>query len=89
MMTARLLDAYSQGVFSSWKSEPRVDFIAVTARQRSAHRTIDDFRRRHLAVLGGLFGQVLEPGQRAGPVRLGHVALDGRRSSERLEAQAI
>jgi transposase len=81
MMTALLLYAYSQGVFSSRKiaqaCEQRVDFMAVTARQRPDHRTISDFRRRHLAALGGLFGQVLRLCQRAGLVKLGHVALDG------------
>jgi transposase len=81
MMTALLLYAYSQGVFSSRKiaqaCEQRVDFMAVTGRQRPDHRTINDFRRRHLAALGGLFGQVLKLCQRAGLVKLGHVALDG------------
>jgi len=81
MMTALLLYAYSQGVFSSRKiaqaCEQRVDFMAVTACQRPDHRTINDFRRRHLSALGGLFGQVLRLCQRAGLVKLGHVALDG------------
>lgn len=81
MMTALLLYAYSQGVFSSRKiaqaCEQRVDFMAVTGRQRPDHRTINDFRRRHLAALGSLFGQVLKLCQRAGLVKLGHVALDG------------
>jgi len=81
MMTALLLYAYSQGIFSSRKiaqaCEQRLDFMAVTAMQRPEHRTICDFRRRHLPVLGGLFGQVLRLCQRAGLVKLGHVALDG------------
>jgi transposase len=81
MMTALLLYAYSQGIFSSRKiaqaCEQRLDFMAVTAMQRPEHRTICDFRRRHLPVLGGLFGQVLKLCQRAGLVKLGHVALDG------------
>src|SRR5690606_32193482 len=46
-------------------------------RLRPDHRTINDFRRRHLSALGGLFGQVLRLCQRAGLVKLGHVALDG------------
>ncbi|MBZ5709149.1 IS1182 family transposase [Nannocystis pusilla] len=81
MMTALLLYAYSQGVFSSRKiaqaCEQRVDFMAVTACQRPDHRTVNDFRRRHLPALGGLFGQVLRLCQKAGLVKLGHVALDG------------
>ena len=51
--------------------------MAVTAMQRPDFRTISDFRKRHLGALGALFGQVLRMCQRAGLVRLGHVALDG------------
>jgi transposase len=81
MMTALLLYAYTQGVFSSRKvaraCEERVDFMAVTAMQTPDHRTVCEFRRRHLDALAGLFGQVLHLCQRAGLVKLGHVALDG------------
>lgn len=81
MMTALLLFGYTQGVFSSRKlakaCEDRVDFMAVTAMQKPDHRTIGKFRLRHLTALGDLFVQVLRLCQRAGLVRLGHVALDG------------
>jgi transposase len=81
MMTALLLYAYTQGVYSSRRiaraCERRVDFMAVTAMQKPDFRTIGDFRKRHLAMLGGLFGQVLKLCRRAGLVKLGHVALDG------------
>ena len=81
MMTALLLYAYCQGVYSSRRiaraCEQRVDFMAVTALQRPDFRTIATFRRRHLAALRGLFRQVLQLCQRAGLVQLGHVALDG------------
>ena len=40
-------------------------------------RTISDFRKDHRAALSGLFLQVLALCQRAGLVKLGHVALDG------------
>src|ERR1700754_3479165 len=40
-------------------------------------RTISEFRRRHLEALAGLFVQVLKLAERAGLVKLGHVALDG------------
>ena len=40
-------------------------------------RTISEFRKRHLNALSGLFGQVLRLCERAGLVKLGHVALDG------------
>jgi hypothetical protein len=81
MMTALLLYAYTQGVYSSRRiaraCERRVDFMAVTAMQKPDFRTIGDFRKRHLEALGGLFGQVLKLCARAGLVKLGHVALDG------------
>ena len=81
MMVAVLLYAYSQGLYASRRiakaCEERVDFMAVTARQSPDFRTISDFRKRHLSVLGGLFTQILRLCQQAGLVRLGHVALDG------------
>lgn len=40
-------------------------------------RTISEFRKRHLKQLAGLFVQVLKLAEKAGLVRLGHVALDG------------
>jgi hypothetical protein len=40
-------------------------------------RTISDFRKRHLKALAGLFVQVLQLAEKAGLVKLGHVALDG------------
>ena len=81
MMTALLLYAYSQGVYSSRRiaraCEQRVDFMAVTARQTPDFRTISEFRKRHLKALGALFGQVLVLCQKVGLAKLGHVALDG------------
>src|SRR6059036_4084985 len=81
MMTALLLYAYCQRIYSSRRiaraCAERVDFMAVTALQRPDFRTIATFRRRHLAPLRALFQQVLVLCRRAGLVRLGHVALDG------------
>jgi transposase len=81
MMTALLLYAYCQGVYASRRiaqaCEQRLDFMAVTAMGRPDFRTISDFRKRHLAALGGLFTQVLQLCAQAGLVKLGHVALDG------------
>jgi hypothetical protein len=72
---------YAQGVSSSRRlaraCEERVDFMAVTALNQPDFRTIADFRKRHLAALCGLFVQVLRLCQKAGLVKLGHVALDG------------
>jgi len=81
MMTALLLYAYCNGIFSSRRiaraCEERVDFMAVTGMQKPDFRTVSDFRKRHLPALSALFVQVLKLCQRAGMVRLGHVALDG------------
>jgi transposase len=81
MMTALLLYAYCQGVYSSRRiaraCTERVDFMAVTALQKPDFRTINDFRKRHLEALGNLFLQVLQLCRQAGLVHLGHVALDG------------
>ena len=81
MVTALLLYSYCQGVYSSRRiaqaCEQRVDVMAVTALQKPDFRTISDFRKRHLRALGELFQQVLALCERAGLVRLGHVALDG------------
>jgi len=81
MMTALLLYAYCQGIFSSRRiakaCKERVDFMAVTAMNQPDFRTVSDFRKRHLKALANLFHQVLRLCQRAKMVRLGHVALDG------------
>lgn len=80
-MTALLLYAYCHGLYTSRRiakaCEERVDFMAVTVRQRPDFRTISDFRKRHLTALGGLFTQALQLCQAAGFVQLWHVALDG------------
>jgi transposase len=81
MMTALLLYAYTQGVYSSRRisraCEDRLDFHAVTASSKPDFRTISEFRKRHLKALSGLFVQVLKLCAEAGLVKLGHVALDG------------
>jgi transposase len=81
MMTALLLYAYSRSVYSSRKIETacveRIDFMAVTAMAKPDHSTICDFRLRHRRALAELFVQVLRLCQKAGLVKLGHVALDG------------
>ena len=81
MMTALLLYAYTQGIYSSRRiakaCEERVDVMAVTGLSRPDFRTISDFRKRHLTALSGLFVQVLRLCREAGLVKLGHVAIDG------------
>jgi len=83
MMTALLLYSYSQGIYSSRRiaraCKQRVDYMALTGMQKPDFRTINLFRQRHLKELGGLFEQVLRLCEKAGLVKLGHVALDGTR----------
>ena len=59
MMTALLLYAYSQGIYSSRRIDrachERVDFMAVTGLSYPDFRTISEFRKRHLGALSGLF----------------------------------
>jgi len=81
MMTALLLYAYSQGVYSSRRiekgCEERLDFMAVTGMAKPDHSRINEFRRRHRDALKGLFVQVLGLCREAGLAKLGHVSLDG------------
>jgi len=81
MMTALLLYAYCNGVYSSRRiakaSRERVDFMSIVGLDAPDFRTISDFRKRHLKALAGLFTQVLKLCEQAGLVKLGHVALDG------------
>jgi transposase len=81
MMTALLLYAYCRGIYSSRRiaqaCRERVDFMIVIALDPPDFRTISNFRKRHLKALSGLFVQVLKLCEKAGLVKLGHVALDG------------
>jgi len=81
MMTALLLNAYASGLYSSRRIAKacieRADFMMIVAGDPPDFRTISDFRKRHLHALGLLFVQVLKLAEKAGLVKLGHVALDG------------
>src|SRR5271157_2331509 len=81
MMTALLLYAYCNGVYSSRRiakaARERVDFMSIVGLDAPDFRTVSDFRKRHLKALAGLFAQVLKLCDRAGLTKLGHVALDG------------
>jgi transposase len=83
MMTALLLYSYCQGIYSSRRiataCKQRVDYLALTGMQKPDHRTVNLFRQRHLKALAGMFEQVLQLCDKAGLVRLGHVAVDGTR----------
>jgi transposase len=81
MMTALLLHGYASGVYSSRRIAKagleRADFMMIVAGDPPDFRTIAEFRKRHLKALAGLFVQVLRLAEKAGLVKLGHVALDG------------
>ena len=81
MMVALLLYSYCCGIYSSRRiaraCRERVDFMSIAALDAPDFRTISDFRKRHLKSLGELFGQILQLCEKAGLVKLGHVALDG------------
>jgi transposase len=83
MVVKVLFYAYAVGIPASRqiarKLEEDIAFRVLAANQQPDFRTISDFRQQHLAALTDLFVQVLKLCQRAGLVKLGHVALDGTR----------
>lgn len=81
LLVALLVYGYCVGLTSSRKIEKAtyesVPVRVLAANQHPDHATIAEFRRRHLEALARLFVQVLRLCEKAGLVRLGHVALDG------------
>ncbi len=81
MMLKVLLYGYASGVMSSRRIEARlasdVNFMFLAGLARPDHKTIAEFRRRHLAAFRALFLDVLHLCQKAGLVKLGRIALDG------------
>jgi transposase len=81
MMVRMLLYGYCRGVVSSRKIERAtyedVAFRYLAADQHPDHDTIADFRQTHLQALAGLFTQALQLCDKAGLIKLGHVAIDG------------
>ena len=81
MMVRLLLYGYCVGVMSSRRMEHAsyddIAFRYLCADQHPDHDTIAEFRRQHLPVLAQLFTQVLQLCNKAGLVKLGHVAIDG------------
>lgn len=81
MMLKLLVYAYCMGKPSSRKIEKAtwedVPYRVLSADQHPDHDSIAEFRKRHLKILYGLFLQILRLCQKAGLVKLGHVALDG------------
>jgi transposase len=81
MMVRMLLYGYCTATYSSRKIEAKtyddVAYRYLAADEHPDHSTIADFRKRHLQALAGLFVQSLKLCQKAGLVKLGHVAIDG------------
>ncbi len=81
MMVKLLLYAYCTGKPSSRKIEEAtytdVAFRVLAANQHPDHASISTFRKRHLKEIAGLFKQVLLLCEKAGLLKLGHVAIDG------------
>ncbi len=81
MMVKILIYGYATGTFSSRKLARRVyEDVAVrvlSAGNFPAHRTMAEFRQRHLKEFKKLFGQVARIAAEAGLVKLGRVAVDG------------
>jgi transposase len=81
MMVKLLLYGYATGVFSSRKIAKKlhedVAFRVLAGENFPAHRTLAEFRQRHLASFQALFVQVLEIAREAGLLQMGTVAVDG------------
>jgi transposase len=81
MMVKLLVYGYCIGKVSSRKIEKatyeHVAFRVLACNQHPDHDSIANFRQLHLPELAGLFVQVLKMCERAGLVKLGHVAIDG------------
>ncbi len=81
MMLKVLIYAYVSGVFSSrkiaCKLEEDVAFRVLAAGNFPKHRTICEFRRRHLTDFKALFVAVVKIARTAGLVSLGTLAVDG------------
>jgi transposase len=81
MMIKVLLYAYASGVFSSRRIALRLHedlaFRFLAAENFPSHRTICDFRKRHLEEFKNLFVQVVQLAREAQLVGLGTIAIDG------------
>jgi hypothetical protein len=81
MLVKVLVYGYATGVFSSHKIARKlfedVAFRMLGAGNFPSHRTICDFRVRHLSELTELFVQVVRLARELGLVKLGVIGLDG------------
>ena len=81
MMVKVLIYAYATGIFSSRgiarKLEEDVAFRMLAAGNFPRHRTICEFRRRHLPDFRALFLEVVRVSREMGLVRFGTLSIDG------------
>ena len=81
MMVKVLLYGYATGVFSSRamarKLEEDVAFRVLGAGSFPSHRTLSEFRRRHLGEFKGLFVEVVRVARELGLARFGKLSIDG------------
>ena len=81
MMVKVLIYAYATGTFSSRKMakklEEDVAFRMLAAGNFPRHRTLCEFRKRHLADFRAVFAEVVVLARASGLVGLGRVAVDG------------
>ena len=81
MMVKLLIYGYATGVFSSRKIARKlvedVAFRVLAAGNSPSHRTICEFRRRHLPEFGSVFVQVVDLARRLGLAGLGKLSIDG------------
>ena len=81
MMLKVLIYGYATGVFSSRKLsrklEEDVAFGVLGAGNFPSHRTICEFRRRHLGEFKGLFAEVVRLAREMGVANFGKLSIDG------------
>ena len=81
MMVQVLVYAYATGIVSSRKIAQRlhedVAFRYLAAGNSPAHRTICEFRHRHLSDFKKLFVEVLRIAQESGLAKVGKISVDG------------
>ena len=81
MMLKILIYGYATGEFSSRrlarKLHEDVAFRVLCAENFPAHRTISEFRKRHLDNFESVFVQLVQIAREVGLVKLGTVAIDG------------
>lgn len=92
LMVKVFLYGYCLGVRSSRKLahalEMDVGFRYLAGNQKPDFRTLSDFRKEHGEALSGLFVTSLQLCREAGLVKMGEVALDGRRVSGNAKLEA-